>query len=106
MDWSEDLQQESMPNMPTSQISLRYMPYLHRAEPIRLQGLHRRGNKKFKKGSQKQDVTTPVGVGLVLHLKSVLLTACSVKLACMSCPDLPFQFFSMTRQEPRERKLT
>ena len=105
MDWSEDLQQESMPNMPTSQISLRYMPYLHRAEPIRLQGLHRRGNKKLKKGSQKQDVTTPVGVGLVLHLKSVLLTACSVNLACLSYPGLSFQFFAETRQELWERKL-
>ena len=109
MDWSEDLQQESMPNMPTSQISLRYMPYLHRAEPIRLQGTPWK-EQRIKKGKPKMRQDHSCRVGTLSkcengQLESVLLTACSVNLACLSYPGLSFQFFAETRQELWERKL-
>ena len=44
-DLSEDLGQEKSPNTPPSLIGLRHTPYLHRVEPIMLQGTPREGTK-------------------------------------------------------------
>ena len=51
-DLSEDLGQEKSPNTPPSLIGLRHTPYLHRVEPIMLQGTPREGT-RVKKGQPK-----------------------------------------------------
>ena len=104
MDLTEDFWQENVPDPLPFLISLGVMLRLHRAQPIRSQGPPREGNKEYKKGNLNPGRSTPVGVGPLSCLKSMLLTACSVNPACLCCPGLSFQFFAVTRQELREKK--
>ena len=109
VDLSEDLGKEKAPNTPPSLIGLRHTTYLHKAEPIRLQGTPWK-DQRIKKGKPKMRQDHSCRVGTLSkcengQLESVLLTACSVNLACLSYPGLSFQFFAETRQELWERKL-
>lgn len=103
MDLTEDFWQENVPDPLPFLISLGVMLRLHRAQPIRSQGPPREGNKEYKKGNLNPGRSTPVGVGPLSCLKSMLLTACSVNPACLCCPGLSFQFFATMRWEPREK---
>ena len=104
MDLIEDSWQKNVPDPLPFLISLGVMLRLHRAQPIRSQGPPREGNKEYKKGNLNPGRSTPVGVGPLSCLKSMLLTACSVNPACLCCPGLSFQFFAVTRQELRGKK--
>ena len=81
----------------SSLIGLGLIPHLHRAQPIRPQGPPRAGNKGYKK---RNGAGHSCGGWLLSYLKNVLLTACSINLACLS---YPFQFFAATRQKPRKK---
>ena len=78
-------------------ISLSVSPILHEAEPIRLKGRLRGGNKGHKKGNMDDRDHFCRGWS-----KSVLFAAYLVNLACLSCPGMSFQFFAMTRTEGEE----
>ena len=78
VDLSEDLGKEKAPNTPPSLIGLRHTTYLHKAEPIRLQGTPWK-EQRIKKGKPKMRQDHSCRVGTLSkcengQLESVLLT--------------------------------
>ena len=79
------------------------LPYLHVAQPIRLERRPRGGDKGLKKWKPGLGGSTPAGVGLIFHLESVLFAASLINFPWLSSPGLSFQLFATKRQEPRKK---
>ena len=93
-DLSEDLGQEKAPNTPPSLIGLRHTTYLHRAEPIRLQGTPGK-EQRIKKGKPKMRQDHSCRVGTLSKCENGQLESTAYCLLSKPClPELSWSIIS------------